>query len=69
MEQKQLSLENMNKEIIALRKEMEKMRESIKEDLEFAIGTELAWQEIDAGKGVKTSVEDFFEDLRKRQDG
>ena len=64
MEQKQLSLESMNKEIIALKKKMEQMEESIAEDLKFAIRTELAWREIDAGKGKKMSVNEFMNEIK-----
>jgi len=64
MEQKQLSLESMSKEIIALKKKMEQMEESIAEDLKFAIRTELAWQEIDAGKGKKMSVNEFMNEIK-----
>lgn len=65
MEQKQLNLENMNREIVALKQEMAKMKESIKEDLEFAIRTELAWQSHDRGEFVSYSKEEFLKKLKE----
>lgn len=61
MEQKQLSLENMNKEIVALKQEMAKIKVMFEEDLEFARRTELAWKEIDEGKFTEyNSSEEFL---------
>ncbi|MDP2673140.1 MAG: hypothetical protein Q8O84_04985 [Nanoarchaeota archaeon] len=65
MEQKQLSLENMSKEIIALKKKMEQMEESIAEDLKFAIRTELAWQSHDRGEFTSYSKDEFLKKLEK----
>lgn len=66
MEQKQLSLENMNKEIVALKQEMEKIKAMFEEDLEFARRTELAWKEIDEGKFTEyDSPEEFLKTFKK----
>lgn len=45
-------------------KKMEDFDKNLKEDLEFAKRTEEAWREIDAGKGIKTSVEDFLREMK-----
>ena len=55
----------MNKEIIALKQEMTRMKAIIEEDLEFARGTEEAWQEIDEGKCTTMSKEDFLNEMEK----
>jgi len=34
------------------------------EDLEFAKRTEEAWKEVEEGKGIKTSVEDFLKEMK-----
>ena len=34
------------------------------EDLEFAKRTEEAWKEIESGKGIKTSTEDFLKEMK-----
>jgi len=65
MEQKQLNLENMSREIIALKQEMEKMKEFIKEDLEFAIRTELALQRHDRGEFTRMDSEEFLKEIKK----
>ena len=39
--------------------------ENLSEDLEFAKRTELAWKEIDEGKGIKMSVDDFLKEMKK----
>ena len=65
MEQKQLNLENMNKEIVALKQEMMKIKAMFEEELEFAKGTEEAWQEIDEGKFKKMNSKDFLKEIEK----
>jgi len=45
-------------------KKMEDFDKNLKEDLEFAKRTEEAWREIDAGKGIKTSVKDFLKEMK-----
>jgi len=45
-------------------KKMEDFDKNLKEDLEFAKRTEEAWKEIDAGKGIKTSVKDFLKEMK-----
>ena len=45
-------------------KKMDDFDKNLKEDLEFAKRTEEAWKEIDAGKGTKTSVEDFLKEMK-----
>ncbi|MBU4070230.1 MAG: hypothetical protein KJ646_04575 [Nanoarchaeota archaeon] len=61
----QMNLAHMNKEIIALKNEVARMKIILEEDLEFAKRTEEAWQEIDEGKFKEYSTEEFFERLKK----
>ena len=61
----QMSLNKLNMEVVALKMQMNAMQKLIQEDLEFARGTEEAWQEIDEGKcTAHNSVEEFFENLK-----
>jgi hypothetical protein len=61
----QINLEKINIEVMALKSQMNAMQKLIQEDLEFARGTEEAWQEIDEGKcTTHNSVEEFFESLK-----
>lgn len=46
-------------------KKADKFDRNLEEDLEFARRTEEAWKEIENGKGVRTSVEDFFKELKE----
>ena len=55
----------MGREIIALKQEMERMKEFIKEDLEFAIRTELAWQRHDRGEFTRKDSEEFLKEMKK----
>ena len=45
-------------------KKMDDFDKNLKEDLEFARRTELAWKEIDAGKGIKMSAEKFLKEMK-----
>ena len=45
-------------------KKMDDFDKNLKEDLEFARRTEEAWKEIDAGKGIKTSAENFLKEMK-----
>ena len=65
MEERQMNLAEIGKEIIALKKQMEQMRESIEEDLEFAIRTELAWQSHDRGDFASYSKDEFLKKIEK----
>ena len=40
------------------------MDKQLAEDLEFARRTEEAWKEIEEGKGVKMSVDDFLKEMK-----
>ncbi len=61
----QMSLNKLNIEVVALKRQMSEMQSLIQEDLEFARGTEEAWKEIDEGKcTTHNSVEEFFESLK-----
>jgi AbrB family looped-hinge helix DNA binding protein len=40
-----------------------KMDKQFVEDLEFARRTEEAWKEIEAGKGIRTSSEEFLKEM------
>lgn len=52
-----------NKEQIIL-KPASTMDKQLAEDIEFAKRTELAWKEIEIGKGVKMSIEDFLKEMK-----
>lgn len=61
----QMSLSEVNKEIIKLKEEMVRIKSIVEDDLEFAKRTEEAWQEIDDGKFKEYSVDEFFESLKE----
>jgi len=65
MEEKQMNLAEMNREIVAMKKQMEQMRKAIEEDLEFAIRTELAWQSHDMGDFTSYSKDEFLKKIDK----
>jgi AbrB family looped-hinge helix DNA binding protein len=46
-------------------KKASKIDEQLQEDLEFARRTEKAWKEIDSGKGIRMSMDQFFEEMDK----
>ena len=54
----------MSREIIILKNEIARMKIILEEDLNFARGTEEAWQEIDEGECGEYSTEEFFENLK-----
>ena len=54
----------VNREIIALKNEVARMKIILEGDLEFARRTEEAWQEIDEGKFKEYPAEEFFERLK-----
>ncbi|MBU2615675.1 MAG: hypothetical protein KKC19_01080 [Nanoarchaeota archaeon] len=60
-----MSLEKMNEEIIALKMQLEQMKESFREDMGFAIRTELAWQEVDKGEVNSYSKDEFLQRLEE----
>lgn len=39
--------------------------EQLKEDLEFARGTEEAYKRIEAGEGIQMEFDDFIEEMKK----
>jgi len=45
-------------------KKMEDFDKNLKDDLEFARRTEEAWKEIDAGKGISMSAEEFLKEMK-----
>lgn len=47
-----------------LLKKADDLDEKFKEDLEFAKRTEEAWKEIEAGKGIRMSMDDFLKEIR-----
>jgi hypothetical protein len=61
----QVSLDKLNMEVMALKKQMNEIQKFINEDLEFARRTEEAWQEIDEGKCRTFSKEDFLKEMEK----
>jgi hypothetical protein len=63
MDQKQISLNEIYKVLIELKAKMQKMDQYI-EDLEFARRTAEAWAEIDEGKGITVSKEEFLKEMK-----
>lgn len=61
----QITLENLQNQVIALQEQMNALQKFVQEDLEFARRTEEAWQEIEEGKCKTMSKEDFLEELEK----
>ncbi|MCK4553321.1 hypothetical protein KAT80_03895 [Candidatus Pacearchaeota archaeon] len=61
----QMNIIQVNKEIIALKSQMNEIMKFIYEDLEFARGTEEAWQEIDEGKCKCMSKDEFLNEIEK----
>ncbi|MEK6888519.1 MAG: AbrB/MazE/SpoVT family DNA-binding domain-containing protein [Nanoarchaeota archaeon] len=53
-----------NEDRIILKK-ADKFDKQLEEDLKFAKRAEEGWKEIEAGKGVKMSVEDFLNEMKK----
>ncbi len=45
-------------------KKADKFDKNLEEDLEFARRTEEAWKEIEAGKGIRMSAEDFLKEIK-----
>ena len=56
------NINDLSREVMLLKKEFTKMKEFIREDLEFAKRTEEAWQEIDEGKCTRMNSENFLKD-------
>ena len=54
-----IDIRKMNEDLIALKLEVAKIRE----DLGFARDTEEAWEEIDEGKGITMSKEEFLKEI------
>lgn len=46
-------------------KKASKLKENLKEDLEFARRTEEAWRRIDKGKGIRMDFGDFVKEMKK----
>ena len=60
-----ISLNQLNIEVINLKKELFKIKKFLNEELEFAKGTEEAWQEIDEGKFRKMGDKEFLKEIDK----
>ncbi len=61
----QVNLNKVNEELMQLKKEFAERKASIGEDIEFAIRTELAWQEVEEGKYTEhSSPKEFFKSLK-----
>jgi len=56
-----MNINELSREVMILKEQFAKM----KEDLEFARGTEEAWQEIDEGNCKKMGSEDFLKEIKK----
>ncbi len=61
----QLGINQINIEIIHLKKELFEIKKFLNEELEFSKGTEEAWQEIDEGKFKKMSDKEFLKEINK----
>ncbi|MCK5282288.1 MAG: AbrB/MazE/SpoVT family DNA-binding domain-containing protein [Nanoarchaeota archaeon] len=46
-------------------KKATKLDSNLKEDLEFARKTEMAWKRIEEGKGIKMDFDDFVDEMKK----
>ena len=46
-------------------KKMEDFDRNLKEDLEFARRTEIAWKEIESGKGIEMTFDEFVKEMKK----
>ncbi len=70
-----IDIRKLNEEVIALKLEVAKIKEDLEfvkegefseeDDLEFSRRTEEAWKEIDEGKGVSMSKEEFLKEIKK----
>lgn len=60
-----ISMKELSKEIISLKKQMEELKESFSEDIKFAVRTELAWQEVDRGEVNSYSKDEFLKKLEE----
>lgn len=60
-----MNINDLSREVMLLKKEFAKMKEFIREDLEFVKRTEEAWQEIDEGKYTRIDSEDFLKEIKK----
>ena len=61
----QLGINQLNIEMISLKKELANIKQFMIEELNFAKGTEEAWQEIDEGKFKKMSDKEFLKEIDK----
>jgi len=46
-------------------KKMEDFDRNLEEDLEFARRTEIAWKEIESGKGIEMTFDEFIKEMKK----
>lgn len=60
-----LGINQLNTEIIYLKKELASIKQFMVEELKFAKETEEAWQEIDDGKFKKMNDKEFLEEINK----
>ncbi len=60
-----LNINQLNNEVINLKREIAELRKFLTEDMKFAIRTELAWQEHDRGKFKSMPANKFLEQLEK----
>ena len=61
MDQEQITLEDVNKKLLALTKQFEEL----KEDLEFARKTEEAYDRIEKGEYISVDSDNLAEEMRK----
>ncbi len=61
----QANINKINEELKQLKKELAEIKNSIGDDLKFAIRTELAWQSHDKGEFKSYSEEEFLKKLEE----
>jgi len=60
-----MNLAEMNREIVAMKKQMEQMRKAIEEDLEFARRTEEAYKRHERGDFIEMNGDKFIKEMKK----
>ncbi|MGC9309254.1 MAG: hypothetical protein ACP5D2_00990 [Candidatus Nanoarchaeia archaeon] len=61
----EININNMNEELMKLKREVARLRAFMKEDLAFIQETEQAWREFDNGEFVEMNDEDFLEEIER----
>ena len=67
MEQTSMEIKQINEELIALRSEIEKIKQIVGEDLEFISDTKEAIKDLDEGNFKRMSQKEFFNEIKSLQ--